>query len=84
MASSGALGTIAARSLASVWYRGEHAVEANEVQPRTRHQGRETLHEFQRRHHDVGGAVPVGTLQLQHHLTGVIALEACVGLSLVA
>jgi hypothetical protein len=36
MLSSAGLGTIAARSLASVWYRREHAVEANQMQARTR------------------------------------------------
>ena len=35
----------------------------------------ESLHELQRRHHDVGRAIPVGALQLQHHLPGAIALE---------
>jgi hypothetical protein len=26
------------------------------------------LHEFQRQHHDVGGVVAIGALQLQHNL----------------
>jgi hypothetical protein len=32
------------------------AVEADQVQARTRHQRGQALHEFQRRHFDVGGA----------------------------
>ncbi len=35
---------------------------------RARYQGGEPSHEFQRRHDDLHGAVPVGTLQLQHDL----------------
>ena len=46
----------------------QHPVEADEVQPRARHQGGQALHEFQRRHDDVGGAVSEGALQLQHDL----------------
>jgi hypothetical protein len=37
------------------------------------------LHEFQRRHLDVRGAVAPGTFQLQHNVTGAIALEPFVG-----
>jgi hypothetical protein len=59
--------------------RGEHAMEANEVQPGTRHQCRQALHKLQRRHHDVGGAVLVGALQLQHHLAGAVKLEPLIG-----
>ena len=37
------------------------------------------LHEFQRRHLDVRGAVAIGALQLQHDLACAIALEPFVG-----
>ena len=57
----------------------EHPVEADQVQARTRHQRRQGLHELQRRHHDVGGAVSVGALQLQHDLASAVALEAFIG-----
>jgi hypothetical protein len=33
----------------------------------------------ERRHHDVGGAVLVGALQLQHHLAGAVKLEPLIG-----
>lgn len=59
--------------------RGEHPVEADQVQPRARHQGDQALHEFQQRHHDVGGAVAIGTLQLRHDLAFAIAAEPFVG-----
>ena len=54
-------------------------MEANQMQPGTRHQCGQTLQEFQRRHNDVGGAVPVGAFELQHDLAGAIALEPLVG-----
>ena len=57
----------------------EHAMEANQMQPRTRDQCGQPLHELQRRHHDMGGAVAVGALELQHDLARWIALEPFVG-----
>ena len=48
----------------------QNAVEANQMETRARHQGRQTLHELQRLHDDMGGAVFVRTLQLQHDLAG--------------
>ena len=57
----------------------EHAVEANQMQPRTRHQRGEALHELQRRHDDVSGAILVGAVQLQHDIAGVIGFESFVG-----
>ena len=57
----------------------QHAVEANQMETRARHQGRQTLHELQRLHDDMGGAVFVRTLQLQYDLAGAIALEPFVG-----
>jgi hypothetical protein len=37
------------------------------------------VHEFQRRHDDVGGPILVRALELQYDLAGPIALEALVG-----
>ena len=39
----------------------------------------EALHEFQRRHDDMGGAVFERALQLQHDIAGAITLEPFVG-----
>jgi hypothetical protein len=57
----------------------EHAMEANQMQPRARHQCGQALHELQRRHHDMGGPVAVGALELQHHLACLIEFEPFVG-----
>ena len=57
----------------------EHAMEANQMQPRRRDECGQALHELQRRHHDMGGPVAVGTLELQHDLARAIALEPSVG-----
>ena len=58
---------------------GEHAVEADQMQAWAWRQRCEALHEFQRRHDDMRGAVVVGTLELQHDLAGAITLEPFVG-----
>ena len=57
----------------------QHAVEADQVQTRARHQRGEFLHELQRLHDDIGGAVFVGTLQLQNDLAGATEFEPFVG-----
>ena len=54
-------------------------MEANQMQPRARHQCGQALHELQRRHHDMGGAVVPRALELQHDLARLIALEPFVG-----
>ena len=65
--------------------RGEYAGEANQVQARTGNERGEALQEFlpnrgqERRHHDMGGAVLIGALQLQHRLASTVALEPFVG-----
>ena len=59
----------------------QHAMKADQVQPRPGHQRGQALHELQRRHHQVGGAVAPGCLQLQHHLPGGVSLHALVGQS---
>ena len=53
----------------------EHAVESDQMQARSRHQGGQALHEFQRRHLDVRGAVAVRAFELQDDIAGAIALE---------
>ena len=57
----------------------EHTMEANQMQPGPRHQCGQALHELQRRHHDMRGAVAPGALELQHDLAGWIAFEPFVG-----
>ncbi len=46
----------------------EYPMEADQMQARPRHQRGQTLRQLQRRHHDMRGAVAVGTLQLQHNI----------------
>ena len=46
---------------------------------RTRHQRGQAVHEFQRRHLDMRGAVAPGAFQLQHDITSAIALEPFIG-----
>ena len=57
----------------------QHAVEANEMETRARHQGRQALHELQRLHDDMGGAVFERTHQLQHDIAGAVTLEPFIG-----
>ena len=57
----------------------QHTMEADQVQPRPRHQRGQPLHELQRRHHQVRGAVAPGGLERDHHLTGGVGLYAFVG-----
>jgi hypothetical protein len=45
------------------------------METRAGHQGRQALHELQRLHDDMSGAVFVRTLQLQHDLAGAITFE---------
>src|SRR3954452_2087428 len=54
-------------------------MEANQMQPGTRDQCGQALQELQRRHHDMGGAVAPGALELQHDLASAVALEPLVG-----
>ena len=46
-----------------------------QMQPRTRNQRSQALHEFKRGHHNMRGAVLVGRLELQHGIAGAIALS---------
>jgi len=45
-------------------------MKANEVEPRTWDEGRQALQEFQRAHHQMGGAIAVRGFELQHDLAG--------------
>ena len=54
-------------------------MKADQMQARSRHQSGQALHEFQRRHPEVRGAVTPGALQLQHDVTRRIFLEPLVG-----
>jgi len=49
------------------------------MQARTRHEGREPVHEFQRRHHEVARAVAIRRLQLEHHLPRAVHTQPLVG-----
>ena len=49
------------------------------METRARYQSRQALHELQRLHNEMGGAVFVKTLQLQHDVAGAITLEPFVG-----
>ena len=57
----------------------QHTVKPDQMQARARHQRGQALHEFQRRHDDMRGAVAKRALQLQHDIAGAIALEPFVG-----
>ena len=51
----------------------QHAMKADQMQARARHQRGQALHEFQRRHLDVRGAVAPGALELKHDITSATA-----------
>jgi hypothetical protein len=57
----------------------EKSFAASKGETRARHQRGQALHEFQRRHHDVRGAVAPGALQLQHDIISAIAFEPFAG-----
>ena len=54
-------------------------MEPNQVHPRAWHQRRQSLHELQRRHDQVRGAIAPSCLELEHHLPGGVGLHAFVG-----
>ena len=72
----GRLGLLRHHQRAQFGIRCQHAVEPDQVQPWPWHQRREPLHELQRRHHQVRGAVAPGGLELEHHLASGIRLHA--------
>ena len=55
--------------------------QTNQVQPRSGHQRSQPLHELQRRHHEVRGAVTPSGLELEHDLPSRVGLHALVGQS---
>ena len=64
-------------TLFAVW--GEHAVEAGEVQTRTRHQRGQSGNEVEWVEDDMGGAVAEGLFELVDDLATLIGGEALVG-----
>ena len=56
----------------------EHAMEANEMEPRTWDERGQALQEFQRAHHQMGGAIAGRGFELQHDLAGWGAAQAFV------
>ena len=63
---------------AQLGIRGEHTMEADQVQPGPWHQRRQPLHEFQRAHHQLRSAVAPGCLELELHLTCIVELHPLV------
>ncbi len=57
----------------------ERAVEPNEVEPGSWHQGGQTLHEFERGQDDMSRSIFIGAFQLQHDITGAVECEPFVG-----
>ena len=45
-------------------------METNEMEPGTGHEGRQALQEFQRAHHQMGGAIAIRGFELEHDLAG--------------
>ena len=57
----------------------QHPMKTDQMQARARHQRGQALHEFQRRHPDVRGAVAPRAFELQYDIPRSIALEPLVG-----
>ncbi|GJL63181.1 MAG: hypothetical protein NPIRA04_18350 [Nitrospirales bacterium] len=53
-------------------------MEANEMEPGTGDEGGQALQEFQRRHHEMGGAIAVWGFELEDDLTDWRAAQAVV------
>ena len=54
-------------------------MKAYQVQARPGHQCCQPLHKLHRRHHDVGGAVAPGRLELEYYLPSVVHTQPFVG-----
>ncbi len=54
-------------------------METDEMEPWTRDERGEALHEFQRRHHDMGRVISIGSLQCERHLPGPVECKQSVG-----
>ncbi len=50
-------------------------MEANEMEPGTWDEGGQALEEFQRGHHQMGGAIAIRGFELKHDLAGPGAAE---------
>ncbi len=55
------------------------ATKTDEMQARAQHECGEPLHEFQRRHHEVGRAVAKDCFQLEHDLPCAVHIWPLVG-----
>lgn len=73
------LGPLRHHQRAQLGVGAQRAMEPNQVQTRAGHQRRQPLHELQRRHDQMRGAVALGCLRLEHQLTGGVGLHALVG-----
>ena len=47
-------------------------MNSHEVKSGPQHEGGQAFHEFQRRHDDVSGTIPVRAFELQHDITGAV------------
>ena len=56
----------------------QHAMETNEMEPRTWDEGGQALQEFQRGHHQMGGAIAVRRFELEDDLAGWCTAQAFV------
>ena len=61
--------------------RGQHAVKADQMQARSRHQRGQAPHEFQWQHPDVRGAVAPRAFELQHDITSPSRLSRSIALA---
>ena len=54
-------------------------MEANKVESGARDQGGQSLHEFKRRHHNVGGSVSIRALELQYDIACSVTFKSLIG-----
>ena len=57
----------------------QYAMEANQVESGARDQSGQSLHEFKRRHGDVGGPVSIRALERQHDIACAVTFESFIG-----
>jgi len=68
---------VVALAVLAVW--GEHAVEAGEVEPWTRDQGRDACEEVEWIEDDMGGAIAERPLELVNDLPALVGRETLIG-----
>ena len=59
--------------------RRQYAMEANKIESGARDQGGQSLHEFKRRHHHVGGSVSIRALELQDDIACSVTFKSLIG-----